>query len=160
MRSKINDEFEKEVKALSLRFDKKKAPILEKRDKILSGDLVEFDQFKADYDSAKAKLTTVVAGIVKSDEEKKEDEEEDAKHKPTDVAYLKDKKGVPDFWKKAIQNNAMLSQIVTEKDREVLEHLVDLRCVQSEEPSINLKVSMKFAPNDFFTNEVIEYTAF
>lgn len=109
MRSKINDEFEKEVKALSLRFDKKKAPILEKRDKILSGDLVEFDQFKADYDSAKAKLTTVVAGIVKSDEEKKEDEEEDAKHTATDVAYLKDKKGVPDFWKKAIQNNAMLS---------------------------------------------------
>jgi len=101
-----------------------------------------------------------VAGIVKSDEEKKEDEEEDAKHMPTDVAYLKDKKGVPDFWKKAIQNNAMLSQIVTEKDREVLEHLVDVKCVQSEEPSINLKVSMKFAPNDFFTNEVLEYTAF
>jgi len=52
MRSKINDEFEKEVKALSLRFDKKKAPILEKRNKILSGELEEFDQFKADYDSA------------------------------------------------------------------------------------------------------------
>ena len=42
-RSKINDQFEKEVRELSEAFEKRKIPILEKRDQILAGTLTAFD---------------------------------------------------------------------------------------------------------------------
>jgi len=42
-RSKINDQFEKEVRELSEAFEKRKIPILEKRDQILVGTLTDFD---------------------------------------------------------------------------------------------------------------------
>ena len=71
-RSKINDLFEKEVKELSERFEKRKLPILEKRDKILAGTLTEFDDYCIEFDNTQTRLQTAVAGIVKTEEEKKD----------------------------------------------------------------------------------------
>jgi len=107
-RSKINDQFEKEVRELSESFERRKIPILEKRDKILDGSNIEFDDACIEFDTSMAKCETVVAGIVKTEEEKAEDEEEAKAHEPTDVSHLVDKQGVPDFWAKAIKNHAML----------------------------------------------------
>ena len=50
-RSKINDEFEKEVRELSESFERRKIPILEKRDKILAGTLTDFDDFCNEFDT-------------------------------------------------------------------------------------------------------------
>ena len=87
-RSKLNDLFEKEVRELAESFERRKIPILEKRDKILSGEHTEFDDACIEFDTATARLETAVAGIVKTEEEKAMEAEEDSKHKPTDVAHL------------------------------------------------------------------------
>ena len=50
-RSKINDEFEKEVRELSESFERRKIPILEKRDKILAGTLTDFDDACNEFDT-------------------------------------------------------------------------------------------------------------
>ena len=97
-RSKINDLFEKEVRELSEKFEKRKIPILEKRDKIIEGTMIEFDDSVIEFDQAFTKCETAVSGIVKSEEEKKADEEEAKAHTPTDVTELINKVGVPDFW--------------------------------------------------------------
>ena len=115
-RSKINDQFEKEVRELSEAFETRKLPILKKRDEIIAGTNTSFDDACIEFDTAYTKLETAVAGIIKTDEEKEADEEEDKLHEPTNVEHLKEKPGVPDFWAKAIKNHAMLQSAITEKD--------------------------------------------
>jgi len=56
-RSKINDLFEKEVRELSERFEQRKIPILQKRDKILDGSTLTFDDDCILFDNAMAKCT-------------------------------------------------------------------------------------------------------
>ena len=158
-RSKINDLFEKEVRELSEAFEKRKLPLVEKRDKILEGTLTEFDDMGLEFDATHAKLETAVAGIVRSEEEKKAEEEEAKNHTPTNVDHLKDKPGVPDFWSKAIKNHAMLQSVVTEKDAPILEHLTKLVCRQTKVPRPQLTVSMTFSENEFFTNSELSFTA-
>jgi len=127
-RSKINDQFEKEVRELSEAFEKRKLPILQKRDQIVAGTLTEFDDACIEFDTTYAKLETSIAGIIKTDEEKEADAEEAKSHVPTTVDHLKDKPGVPDYWSKAIKNHAMLQSVITEKDAPILEHLTKLHC--------------------------------
>jgi malate synthase len=99
-RSQINDEFDKKVKALEIKFAERKKPLLELRNKIVSGEITDFSEFVPKFDAAVPELETIVAGIVKLDD--KENEEEEKPHVPTDVTHLKDKVGIPDFWAKAI----------------------------------------------------------
>lgn len=49
-RSKINDEFEKEVKALEARFNEKKKPLLLKRNEIVLGKITDFSEFVPKYE--------------------------------------------------------------------------------------------------------------
>ena len=127
-RSKINDQFEKEVRELSEAYEKRKLPILEKRDNILAGTLTNFDDYCVEFDTQMTKLQTSVSGIVKTEEEKAADDEEEKSHTPTDVNYLKAAPGVPDFWAKAIKNHAMLQSVITEKDGPILEKLTKFHC--------------------------------
>ena len=121
-RSKINDLFEEEVKTLTMKFEQKKKPTLEKRDNILRGEVTEFDELVTEYDKREPLLKEIVDGIQakKSEEDKEEDAEEAEKHEKTDVSHLKDKQGVPDFWAKAIEGHPMLMQIITEKDKPII----------------------------------------
>ena len=128
-RSKINDQFEKEVRELSEAFEKRKIPILQKRDEIIAGADTNFDDACIEYDTSFTKLETAIAGIVKTDEEKEVEAEEEKAHVPTNVDHLKDKPGVPDFWAKALKNHAMLQSAITEKDGPILEHLTKLHCI-------------------------------
>ena len=107
-RSKINDQFEKEVRELSEAFEKRKIPILTKRDEIVAGTDTNFDDACVEYDTSFTKLETAIAGIVKTDEEKEVEAEEEKAHVPTNVDHLKDKPGIPDFWAKSLKNHAML----------------------------------------------------
>ena len=50
-RSRINDEFEKELKALEAKIELKRAPLLAKRAQILKGELTNFDEFLAPFDA-------------------------------------------------------------------------------------------------------------
>lgn len=104
-RSRINDEFEKEVKALEAKFMERKKPLLQKRNDIVLGKITDFAEYIPKYEKTQTENEEIVVGVVKSDKDKAEDEEEAKSHVPTDVTHLKGVAGIPDFWTTAIKNN-------------------------------------------------------
>ena len=98
-----------------------------------------------------------VAAIVKPAGEAEEDKEEEKT--PTDVSYLKGKKGVPDFWVRAMKNNRLIWDQVKEKDEEIMEHLLHVETEASEnETTKNMVLNLKMvfaADNDFFKPETL-----
>jgi hypothetical protein len=68
-RSRINDEFEKELKALEAKMELRRAPIIAKRAQITKGEVTNFDEYLPLYDAQEAEVKTIVAGIVKSAED-------------------------------------------------------------------------------------------
>jgi len=70
---------------------------------------------------------------------------------PTDVAYLKDTQGIPDFWQKAILNNQMMLQYIREKDRDTLNYITNVTTVETLEPP-TITVNLTFKENEYFTN--------
>jgi len=156
-RSKINDEFEKEIKAMEAKYNEKKKPLLEARAAILKGTNTEYAEFLEVFDATAVKLETIVAGIVKTDEEKEQDDEDKKEHTPVDVTYLKEVQGVPDFWEKAIRGNQMVMQSVTEKDEPILKHITDVQAEETLEPK-QVRVDFYFSENEFFTNDKLSLT--
>ena len=65
-RSKINDLFELEVKALEAKYMEKKKPLLEKRNDLVLGKITDFSEFIPKYEETYQQVGTIVAGIVKS----------------------------------------------------------------------------------------------
>jgi len=51
-RSRINDEFEKEVKALEAKFNAKKKPLLERRNDIVLGKVTDFAEYIPKYEKS------------------------------------------------------------------------------------------------------------
>ena len=90
-----------------MKFAEKKRPLLEHRNKIVSGEFTDFSDFVPKFDAAVPELETIVAGIVKTDKDE-EEEEPEKPHTATDVTHLKAVAGVPDFWSKAVKNNQIL----------------------------------------------------
>jgi len=153
-RSKINDEFEKEIKALEEKFREKKKPLLELRNKVVLGEVTDFTEQIPSYDANLKEVTTIVAGIVKTQKEKDADEDEAKDHKPTDTAHLKEVAGVPDFWHVAVLNNPMMLQYIREKDREVLPCLKNVVSTETSDPkTLTIDLTWDTEKNDFFTNE-------
>ena len=68
-RSRINDEFEKELKALEAKIELRLAPIIAKRAQIVKGEITNFDEYQSLYDAQEAEVKTIVAGIVKTPED-------------------------------------------------------------------------------------------
>ena len=56
-----------------------------------------------------------MASIPKPDDE--DSEENDHEKEPTDVSYIKGKKGVPEFWKRAMEQNKFVWDTISEKDK-------------------------------------------
>ena len=100
----------------------------------------------------------ICAGIKKSAKEKEQDVEEAKEHVPTDVAYLKDTQGIPDFWQKAILNNQMMLQYIREKDRDTLNYITNVTTVETLEPP-TITVNLTFKENEYFTNQVLSLKA-
>jgi nucleosome assembly protein 1-like 1 len=71
---------------------------------------------------------------------------------------LKGKKGVPDFWAKALKTSGSLKSLANEKDLEALEHCLEVEAIPSVEGKLNF-TTLRFvfkADNDFFTNTLLE----
>ena len=81
-------------------------------------------------------------------------DEEDYKEKMTDVNYLKDQQGVPDFWYRAMKNSQMIWELVKERDEEILKSLRHIESERETKPK-SLSVRFCFHPNDFFNNEIL-----
>lgn len=65
-----------------------------------------------------------------------------------------DVKGIPGFWLQAIANHPSLSELLGEQDGPALEALTDITLEYAEEYT-GFKLSFHFAPNEYFTNEVL-----
>lgn len=80
--------------------------------------MTQFDDFVVKFDESHLQLEKKVASIIKTGDEVVEEEKV-----PTDVSYLKGKKGVPDFWFKALKQNKMIWDAVKDKDEEIMSSL-------------------------------------
>lgn len=151
-RSKLNDEFNDAIAKLEQKILEKKKPFLQKRKDIIAGDLEVFDDLIPRFDETHAELEKKVAAIVKPEGDAETQEEEKT---PTDVSYLKGKKGVPDFWVRAMKQNRLIWDQVREKDEPIMENLIHIETSTFEkEDSKNSVVQLKMvfkADNDFFT---------
>jgi exosome complex RNA-binding protein Csl4 len=65
-RSKVNDLFEAEVKALEAKYNEKKKPLLQKRNEIVLGQITDFSEFVPKYDETFKQNEIIAAGIVKT----------------------------------------------------------------------------------------------
>ena len=65
--------------------------------------------------------------------------------------------GVPDFWAKAIEGHPMLMQIITEKDKPIIQHVTEVRAEKTEEPSPMLTIEMDFSENEYFSNSTLKF---
>ena len=154
-RSKINDEFEKEVKALEAKFMERKKPLLQKRNDIVLGKITEFAEYLPKYELTQKANEEIVVGVVKSEKDKAEDEEEAKTHTPTDVTHLKGVAGIPDFWATAIKNNQMMMQTIREKDADTLQYITNVEASETQEPrTVTIKIYYK--ENEYFTNPHLE----
>lgn len=73
---------------------------------------------------------------------------------PSSSSSSSDVKGVPGFWLQAIANHPTLSNLLGEQDGPALEALTDIKLEYTEDYS-GFKLSFHFAPNDYFTNEIL-----
>jgi nucleosome assembly protein 1-like 1 len=158
-RSKLSDEFDKEIKALEDKIAEKKAPLYDQRRLIVSGEVTEFGAYLPKFAETHAKLEAHHAETVekKKSEPKKEGDEPEEELKIVDVDNLKGKAGVPDFWWRAIKNNQMIYELVKEKDEPILQLLRHVEGERSApipgqaETRKTLSVRFHFAP------EITEY---
>jgi nucleosome assembly protein 1-like 1 len=63
-------------------------------------------------------------------------------------------KGVPGFWLQCIANHPTVSTLLGEQDGPALQALTDIKLEYSEDYS-SFKLLFHFAPNDYFTNEIL-----
>lgn len=156
-RSKLNDEFELEIKKLEAKIAEKKRPLYEQRRQIIQGELKDFTTFTPTFDETLQKLEKECAEITSAKkDEKPEDKEEE---KPIEVDHLKGKDGIPDFWFRAIKNNQMIWELVKEKDEEILAHIKHVESERSDNPK-HLTVKFQFNDNEFFDNKDLTLTVF
>lgn len=148
-RSKINDEFEKEVKVLEAKYSAKKQPLFETRKQIISGEVTEFAEYVPKFEETHTKLEKIVSGIVKTEEDADKTEEE---KEPINVDHLKNVQGIPDFWSLAIKNNKMIMHTFKEADEKLIPHIKSLEAVRFDKPKA-LELKVQFTENEYFTNE-------
>ena len=128
------------------------------RDDIISGELAGtvFEEMVPKFDKTVPELATIVAGIEKSEEDNEEEEEN--KHEPVDVNHLKGVAGVPDFWAKSIEGHPMLAQVITDKDKPIIEHITKVKAEKVEEPSPMITIEIFFSQNEYFNNASLKFT--
>ena len=133
-RSKANDEMEREHDAMTLKYELKKKPFLELRNKIVLGEHTDFKEFLKKYDQSVPELEIIVAGIVKPvKKENESDSEYEKPHVVTDVSHLKTVVGIPDFWVQAVKANQNLMQAIRKKDEDVIQCITNVTATRTED---------------------------
>lgn len=141
--AELETQFQEEILELEKKYLELYRPLYEKRTSIVVGKLEPTDE-------------EVAIGEKVDAEENEEDaaEEEDKKEKEDEEKVT----GIPEFWLTALKNHPQFSEIITEKDEEVLKHLIDVRMSYIEKPGFRLEFD--FEENEFFTNTTLTKTYF
>ncbi|KAK4471218.1 hypothetical protein MN116_004666 [Schistosoma mekongi] len=147
---KIDSEFYKELFELEAKYDVKHQLVFKKRQDVVSGNLEpndeECDWPTDDDDSCLDNLSERLkstANVTK---------EANTKDPQGEI------KGIPDFWLKTLQNISLFDEMVQEHDRDILKHLLDIKCVLHTGDNPGFTLEFYFSPNKYFTNDVLTKT--
>ncbi|GMF45967.1 unnamed protein product [Phytophthora fragariaefolia] len=121
--AEVEEEFEKERKALELKYEKLYQPFYQQRAEIVSG----------------AKEVDAVTAAA-------------AEPQQADADASEDVKGVPGFWLRAFMNHSVLADLIQERDLPAFEFLTDVHSVSHEEDN-GFKLTFEFAENPYFSNK-------
>lgn len=146
---KIDEEFEKEVKLLEMKYHKERfAPLFQKRAEIVNGKHEPTDEeaHESDEEEEEPKIQEIKEEGAEKKEEKEETEEE------------KNVVGVPEFWLTALKHHEMIDSIITEKDEEALKYLIDITQEPLDDEAGSFTLKFHFKENPYFTNEVLSKT--
>ena len=159
-RSKLSDEFDKEIKALEAKIALRKAPLYERRRQIVAGEVTDFAEFKPQFEAAHAKLEAHKVEVI-SKKKAKEDDKPEEELKKVDVDNLKGVAGIPDFWFRSIKNNQMIWELAKEKDEAILKFVRHVETERQDrddsvaESRKSLTVKLHFAENEYFSEKVL-----
>lgn len=109
--------------------------------------------------AAEAEPEAVALGreLLEEEEEEEEEEEDDAEEAGDDKAKAESSiKGIPGFWLTALQNVPLANTLITDRDFDVLDALIDIRMEYLDTPGY--KLVFEFEENDFFTNKTLTKT--
>lgn len=133
---KLEAQFQQELLALEKKYFSKYEPLYARRKAIVVG---TEEPLAAEIEEGQAL-------------DEKEENDEEPEHKSEDD----DTKGVPNFWLTALENLSTISDTITERDLEVLQHLKDVRMEYLETPGFML--IFEFNENDYFSNQMLTKT--
>ncbi|KAJ3121622.1 hypothetical protein HK098_003514 [Nowakowskiella sp. JEL0407] len=128
--SALESKFRNEVLELEKKYAKLYEPIYEKRSGIVAGNV------EPTAEQTKYKDETV----------------EESSEAPKD-----DVKGIPRFWLQVLKTHPAISELITTKDEEALEHLTNIK-YEFLPNNPGFKLEFYFSPNKFFTNSVLTKT--
>lgn len=144
-RVKLEKQFEKELQELEKKYDALYQPYTNRRFDIVTG--VSEPKPEELVEEKKEEIKTEDIKQEKSEAKKEEGKQEE-----------KDIKGVPEFWLLALKHHDDFGGMITERDEEALKHLTDIRVVPVEDSPDSFTIEFRFAPNDFFENDIIKKT--
>lgn len=145
----IEADFQAELLELERKFQLLYEPIFEQRKKYVTG---EVEPTKEEIENGKAILEAEEDNEDAEDEEKEEDEDEQEDGEKADS----EEKGVPYFWLTAMQNLPAIADMISERDVEVLEHLINVKMEYIDKPGF--KLIFEFSKNEFFKNKELVKT--
>ncbi|CDK29447.1 unnamed protein product [Kuraishia capsulata CBS 1993] len=147
---KIEAEFQSELLELEKKFHKKYEPLFKRRQDIIIGiaepsaEEIEEGEALLKDDEDKEEAEEKIEEVKEEDEESKEEDEEDIGD---------DVKGIPNFWLTALGNMTPVSEIISDRDAEVLYNLINVRMEYLDTPGF--KLIFEFSENEFFANKYL-----
>lgn len=149
----LEAELQREIFKLEKAFLEKLKPFYEKRSRIIAGK----DEPSKDEIEEGERIAQAQAAEQESEELEKISSITSAMAGETPATGSdvdKTVAGIPGFWLTAMKNMVNLADIISSRDEEALNHLIDIRYSYFEKPGFCLE--FEFGDNDFFTNKVIK----
>ncbi|KZS86848.1 NAP-domain-containing protein [Sistotremastrum niveocremeum HHB9708] len=138
---KLQKEFKLEMWELERKYLAKYQPVFDRRRDIVAG------------------KATVTEEEVAAGEEISREDDEDYVPLVVPATPTTDIKGVPEFWLTALRNHLGISELITDRDAGALKHLTDVTVTYiQEEKKTGFVLHFHFAPNEYFTNQVLTKT--
>ncbi|KAI5954879.1 NAP1 [Candida theae] len=142
---KLEAEFQRELLELEKRYFKKYEPLYAKRKQVIVGDVEPSEQ---EIEEGKA--------LEEKDEDEEEQDDDDEEQEDAEGTVGKDAKGIPGFWLTALENLSTVSETITDRDSEILEHLIDIRMQYLSTPGFEL--IFEFGENEYLSNSTLTKT--
>lgn len=169
--AQIEGEFHRELLELEKKYLVKQQPFYEERKKLITGsaspqsediekgeaafaeekEMFDGDSdFDEDDDSDDEESRSQQGGDSEANKSSRDDAAEEAEAEDTSIV------GIPNFWLTAFRNVPHLTEMISDRDNDVLASLVDVRLRYLDKPGFALE--FEFADNSYFTNRVLTKT--